>query len=112
MKNDKSLETFLVENQDLFYYPNFNSKDISTITNEYILLFIEPPVKLSDTESKLFLIHSNVEIPSCRSTRVQYKPQLYGTITRHLAISSSVKKIIYKPLTYNKTLHSPKAMQW
>lgn len=36
MKNDKSLETFLAENQDLFYYPDLNSENIPTTMNKNI----------------------------------------------------------------------------
>ena len=112
IKNDKSLETSLPEDRDLFYYPDFNSKNTPVTTNENISQFIELPVKLSDTENGLSPIHSNIKTLPRHSTRTQQKLPQYNTITRHLAMSSVVRKVIYKPFIYNKALHASKAMQW
>ena len=112
MENDESLETSLAEDRDLFYYPDFNSEDTPATTDENIPQFIEPPVELSDTESGLSPIHSDIETPPRRSTRTRHEPQRYGTIARHLAMSSVVKEVIHEPLTYNEALRAPEAMQW
>ena len=99
IKNDESLETSLAEDRDLFYYLDFNSEDTPATIDENIPQFIEQPVELSDTDSRLSSIHSNIETPLCHSTRTQYKPQQYGTIARHLAMFSVVKEVIHKSLT-------------
>ena len=72
-ENDKSLNTSLTENRDLFYYPKFNSKDTQATTDENILQFIEPLVKLSNTKSNLSPIHSDIKTPLRRLTRVRYE---------------------------------------
>lgn len=42
IKNDKSLETSLAENRDLFYYSKLNSKNTLITTNENVSQFIKP----------------------------------------------------------------------
>ena len=69
-------------------------------------------MELFNIKSGLFLIHSDIETPPCYSTRTWHESQQYGIIARHLAMSSVVKVVIYKPLTYNKALYAFEAMQW
>lgn len=69
-KNNKLLEIFIIENQDLFFYSNFYSKDILRIINKNILQLIKLLLKLFNIKKTILLIYFHIKNFSCYLSKV------------------------------------------
>ena len=118
VEQDKSLETPLKPHES-FYYPELASNvSVETPHNSSAIPInkdshpAEAQNEISDTESDISPVNSEIETPPRRSRRIRHAPQRYGNVARHLAMSTVAQEVIHEPLTYNQALQSPEAVRW
>ena len=103
IEDNQSLAIYLADKW-LFYYLDFISKK-----NE--LLSIETNNQ-SESNNILSPIHLDTEITLYCFTKTWHVSDKYSIIAQYIAMLTLVQDDIYKLLTYNKDLHSPKSAKW